>query len=80
MIEWILLLGVGVNDIYAEEVARFKTENECRKAALVISREVTREKLLDRDVNAVNPKSITMMQIMKTENAITPRCYRKKSD
>lgn len=74
MIEWILFLGVGINDKYAEEITRFKSENECRKAALVISREVAREELLGRDVNVVNPESITMMQIMKTESALTPRC------
>ena len=80
MIEWILFLGVGVNDRYAEEVARFKSENECRKAALVISREVVREELLDRDMGGIDPKSITIMQIMKSESALAPRCTPEKSD
>lgn len=74
MIEWALMLGVGLNDRYAEEVTRFQSKFECEEAALVISREVTREELLDKNINVIDPRGITPEQIMAMESAIDARC------
>lgn len=72
--EWILMLGIGLNDRYAEEVTRFKSESECQKAAMVISREVVREELLDAGINVVNPRAITIEQIRAMKSAVDARC------
>lgn len=74
MIEWILMLGVGLNDRNAEEVTRFESEHECQKAALVISRQIVREELLDAGINVTNPKAVTIEQIKAMSSAVDARC------
>lgn len=36
MIEWVLTIGVAINDPSAVEIARFRTEKECRYAETIV--------------------------------------------